>query len=51
MIAIDRLNQRIDCLDEWVNESLNVDPNKLREKVKALIDMVGDYPRHYKLVK
>ena len=51
MIAIDRLNQSIDCLNEWVNESLNVDPTKLREKVKALIDMVGDYPRQYKLVK
>ena len=51
MIAIDRLNQSIDCLNEWVNESLNVDPTKLREKVKALLDMVGDYPRHYKLVK
>ena len=51
MIAIDRLNQSIDCLNEWINESLNVDQDQLREKVKALIDMVGDYPRHYKLVK
>ena len=35
MIAIDRLNQSIDCLNEWINESLNVDQDQLREKVKA----------------
>lgn len=51
MIAIDRLNQSIDCLNDWINESLNVDQDKLREKVKALLDMVADYTRHYKLVK
>lgn len=50
-IAINTLNQSIDCLNDWVNESLNVDPNQLREKVKALLDMIGDYTRHYKLVK
>lgn len=51
MIAIDRLNQSIDCLNDWVNESLNVDPTKLREKVKALLDMIDSYPSQYKLVK
>ena len=51
MIAIDRLNQSIDCLNDWINESFNVDPDKLREKVKALLDMVSDYTMHYKLVK
>lgn len=51
MIAIDRLNQSIECLNDWVNESLNVDQDKLREKVKALLDMIDSYPSHYKLVK
>ena len=51
MIAINRLNQSIDCLNEWVNESLNVDPTKLREKVKALLDMIDNYVADYKLVK
>lgn len=50
-IAINTLNQSIDCLNDWINESLNVDPTKLREKVKALLDMVSDYTMHYKLVK
>lgn len=50
-IAIDRLNQSIDCLNDWVNESLNVDPDKLREKVKALLDMIDNYTSQYKLVK
>lgn len=51
MIAIDRLNQSIDCLNDWVNESLNVDQDKLREKVKALLDMIDSYPSQYELVK
>lgn len=51
MIAINTLNQSIDCLNDWVNESLNVDQDKLREKVKALLDMVGNYTMNYKLVK
>lgn len=50
MIAIDRLNQSIDCLNDWVNGSLNVDPNKLREKVKALLDMIDSYIADYELV-
>ena len=50
-IAINTLNQSIDCLNDWVNESLNVDPDKLREKVKALLDMIEYYPSNYKLVK
>lgn len=51
MIAINTLNQSIDCLNDWVNESLNVDQDKLREKVKALLDMIDNYPANYKLVK
>lgn len=51
MIAINTLNQSIESLNEWVNESLNVDPDKLREKVKALLDMIDSYPSNYKLVK
>lgn len=51
IIARDRLNQSLDCLSDWVNESLNVDPTKLREKVKALLDMIDSYPSQYELVK
>lgn len=51
IIARDRLNQSIDCLNDWVNGSLNVDQDKLREKVKALLDMIDSYTSQYKLVK
>lgn len=49
MIAIYRLNQSIDCLNDWINESLNVDC-KLREKVKALLDLIDSYKTNYDLV-
>ena len=50
IIAIDRLNQSIQALDNWTNETLNVDC-KLREKVKALLDTLEDYKHDYRLIE
>lgn len=50
LIAIDRLDQTVQLLDEWINESLNVDC-KLREKVKALLDTIDSYKADYEIVR
>ena len=50
LIAIDRLEQSIQVLNDWTNETLNVDC-KLREKVKALLDILEDYKNDYYLVE
>ena len=50
LIARDKLNQSIQALNDWTNETLNVDC-KLREKVKALLDTLEDYKNDYYKVK
>lgn len=50
LIAKDRLDQAIQTLNDWTNETLNVDC-KLREKVKALLDTIDNYEDNYEVVK
>lgn len=50
LIARDRLDQTIQTLNDWTNETLNVDC-KLREKVKALLDTIDNYVDSYEVVK
>lgn len=49
MIAKDRLDQTIQTLNDWTNETLNTDC-ELREKVKALLDIIDSYKADYELV-
>lgn len=50
IIAIDRLDQSIQALNDWTNEELNFDC-KLREKVKALLDTLENYKHDYYLIE